>query len=169
VDVRLREAAPSELPVLANLVSLYRHDFSELFGDTPDDDGTFGYPGLQLFFADAHRFPFFIRAEGSLAGFVLVSKGSVVDASPEVWDVSEFFVVRGLRRRGVGQAAASAVFRQLGGAWEARVLNRNPGALKFWPSVISDYTRGQFEAAPWQNEEGAWTVFRFSHDKLSAA
>jgi predicted acetyltransferase len=169
MDIHLHEAGHAELPVLANLMSLYLHDFSEIFGDTPRNDGTFDDPGLSRFISEAHRVAFLIKVEGALAGFALASRGSVIDASQEVWDMSEFFVVRGLRRQGVGQAAASAVFQRLGGAWEVRVLDRNQGASKFWPVTISEHTEGKFESAPWKSKEGAWTVFRFRHDEQSAA
>ena len=61
--------------------------------------------------------------------------------------MTEFFVARGLRRKGVGGAAAAAVFRSLPGAWEVRALDRNSGAGAFWARTIAGHTGGAFEAA----------------------
>jgi predicted acetyltransferase len=163
MDVELREASISDAPVLANLLSLYLHDFSEVFGGPPGPDGRFDYDRLPLYFEEPGRTALFIRADGALAGFALVVRGSVVSGAPEVWDLSEFFVVRGLRRRGVGGLAASEVFRRFAGAWEVRALDRNPGASEFWTRAIEEHTDGAFEMEPWTSETGStWKVFRFS-------
>jgi predicted acetyltransferase len=169
MNVELTEAAVADEPVLANLLSLYLHDFSELSGDAPGPDGRFTYDRLPLFFQEPGRTPLLIRSDGLLAGFALVSLGSVITGSPRVRDLSEFFVVRGLRRRGVGRIAASAVFGRFPGAWEVRALDRNRGAYEFWASAIFHHTRGAFEVEPWESEPGrTWKLFRFSQAEEAA-
>jgi predicted acetyltransferase len=161
--VELAEASISDVPILANLLSLYLHDFSEVFGSAPGPDGRFDYERLPLYFEEPGRTAFLIRSDGALAGFALVSRGSLIDGASTVWDLSEFFVARGLRRRGVGLLAASAVFSRFAGAWEVRALDRNPGAAEFWTRAISRHTRGMFEVQPWLSDGGSeWKVFRFS-------
>jgi predicted acetyltransferase len=162
VRIELAVASVSDQPALANLLTLYLHDFSEVLGGTPGPDGRFVYGRLPLYFEEAGRTAFLVRAEGALAGFALVSRGSVTTGSPDVWDMTEFFVVRGLRRRGVGCEAASAVFRRFAGPWEVRALDRNAGAARFWARAIDRHTRGAFEVRPWKAETGlTWQVFRF--------
>jgi predicted acetyltransferase len=161
--VELVEASIADEAVLANLLSLYLHDFSEAFGDPPGPDGRFVYERLPLYFEDAGRTPFLIKSAGQLAGLALVSRGSRIDDSPLVWDLSEFFVARGLRRHGVGRSAASQLFRRFPGVWEVRALDRNPGAFEFWSSAISRHAGGAFEWLPWESQDGmTWKVFRFS-------
>lgn len=163
LDVDITVARPSERPVLENLLNLYIHDFSEVLGRVPDPDGRFTYDRLPLYFEEPGRTAFLIRRGGDLAGFALVSSGSLVSGSPEIRDLSEFFVVRGLRRRGVGRSAASQVFRRFPGVWEVRVMDRNEGASAFWEDAISRHTHGAFQAHPWESEPGTtWKVFRFS-------
>lgn len=160
--IELIEASISDVPVLENLLSLYLHDFSEFLGMTPGPDGRFVYDRLPLYFEEAGRDAFLIRADRRLAGFALVSLGSVVTGAPEVRDLSEFFVARGLRRRGVGSRAASAVFRRFPGTWEVRAMDQNEGAAEFWMHVISRHTSGAFEVVPWRSDSGqTWQVFRF--------
>ncbi len=163
MHVELSEASIPDQPILVNLLSLYLHDFSEVFGDAPGPDGRFTYERLPLYFEEVGRTPLMIKSDGRLAGFALVTRGSRVDDSPLVWDLSEFFVVRGLRRRGVGQMAASELFGRFSGAWEVRALDRNKGAFEFWASAISRHTRGEFEMLPWESNDGmTWKVFRFT-------
>lgn len=163
MPVELREASVADEPVLANLMSLYLHDFSEAFGVAPPPDGRFVYDRLPLYFTEPGRNAFLIRSDGGLAGFALVSLGSAIGGSTAVRDLSEFFVVRGLRRRGIGRTAAAAVFERFPGDWEVRAMDRNRGAGRFWARVISDHTGGAFTVEPWQSEPaGTWKVFRFS-------
>jgi predicted acetyltransferase len=163
LSIELTIARAPERPVLENLLSLYIHDFSEIFGGTPGPDGRFNYDRLPLYFEEPDRTAFLIRAGGQLAGFALVSQASMVSGSRDVRDLSEFFVVRGLRRRGVGRSAASEVFRRFPGVWEVRALDRNEGASAFWASAISGHTEGAFEVRSWEPNPGrTWKVFRFS-------
>src|SRR5262245_57385619 len=145
MPVELTPARASDQPILANLLTLYLHDWSELFGHVPGPDGRFVYDRLPLYFGDPDRTAFLIRSDEHLAGFALVTRGSVVSGSRDVVDMSEFFVVRGLRRRGVGAAAASAVFRAFPGSWEVRALERNAGAAEFWDRTIRRHTAGSYE------------------------
>jgi predicted acetyltransferase len=161
--VEVSRAARSERSTLENLLQLYLHDFSEILGIVPSDDGRFDYPRLPLYWTESGRTPFLFRAEGQLAGFALVSRGSVVSGDSKVLDMAEFFVVRGLRRRGVGRAAAISVFGLFEGSWEVRVLDQNRGARAFWEDTISSFTAGKFDVERWESKlEMEWHVFRFS-------
>jgi predicted acetyltransferase len=117
--VALVPASKSDESTIKNLLHLYVHDFSEFLGLKPSEEGWFSYPALPLYWSEAGRSAFLIRSGGSLVGFALVSQGSVVSGDPTVRDLAEFFVVRGVRRRGVGQAAAHCLFRSMPGKWES--------------------------------------------------
>ena len=160
-QIDLIRATQEDQERLANLLELYVHDFSEILDLTPGDDGRFGYP-LAPYFSDAGRFPFLIRADGRLAGFALIWAGSQVTGDPKVFDVAEFFVVRGLRRHGVGQAAALRVFASFAGTWEVRVIEQNVGALVFWERAVSAFTKGRHESLTWRSDRGrTFRVYRF--------
>lgn len=162
-EIELIKATRADEQRLENLIELYLHDFSEILGFTTGENGRFGYP-LAPYWSDAGRFPFLIRADGKLAGFALVSSGSQVSGDPAVYDVAEFFVVRGLRRHGVGLAAAHRVFASFSGTWEVRVMERNTGARVFWEHAVSAFTKGSFESFEWQSQRGTnFHVYRFVH------
>ena len=59
--------------------------------------------------------------------------------------MAEFFVLRGERRRGIGRAAALALFERFGGRWEVAQLRDNGPARAFWRTVITEYTGGRYE------------------------
>jgi hypothetical protein len=67
VDPALREHAT----ILANLLELYAHDFSEFHSLDLGPDGRFGYKSLSLYWSEADRHPFLIRGgwQANWAGF----------------------------------------------------------------------------------------------------
>jgi predicted acetyltransferase len=129
--IELDPALPKHTPILANLLELYAHDFSEFHNLEIGADGRFGYKSLSLYWTEPDRHPFLIRVDGKLAGLALVKRGSEISGNQTVWDMAEFFVLRGCRRRGSGTLAAQAVWRGFPGPWEVRVMQSNVLARLF--------------------------------------
>ena len=88
-------------------------------------------------------------------------RGSEVSDDADVWDVAEFFVVRGLRGRGVGTEAAHEVWRRFPGSWEVRVMDRNRKAKEFWARAIKDFIGEAVEPTPFDVGGEGWHVFSF--------
>ena len=65
-------AAPEQQTVLANLLELYAHDFSEFHDIELGTNGRFGYARLPLYWSEPGRHPFLVQADGKLPGLVLV-------------------------------------------------------------------------------------------------
>lgn len=153
--------------VLANLLELYAHDFSEFSNLKIGVDGRFGYEPLPLYWKESKRFPFLVRANSDLAGFILVQQGSQVSGAGEIWDVAEFFVLRAYRRHGVGMRVAHDVWRMFTGCWEVRVTDKNLVARTFWKHAICKFTG--IGAEPTLTEVGGkrWHVFSFFSDATS--
>ena len=167
-NVALVRASKSDKDTLENLLHLYIHDFSEFLGMKPSEEGWFSYPALPLYWSEPGRDAFFVRSAGSLVGFALVAQGSVVSGDPKVFDLAEFFIVRGVRRRGVGQAVARDLFRSIPGMWEVRVAEFNTPARQFWRHVIEQYAGSQFEIEAWTRDDGSsWDVFRFKSSGMA--
>jgi predicted acetyltransferase len=99
-EVVLDAATPRDATLLSNLLELYIHDLSEAFPNIElGADGRFGYEKLPLYWSEPERrFPFLIRFEGRVAGFVLAMRGSPASDDPDVFDVAEFFILRRHRR-----------------------------------------------------------------------
>ncbi len=161
-DVVLDLASPRDEAVLANLLELYAHDLSETFDLELGPDGRFGYEKLPLYWSEPdRRFPFLIRRDSRLAGFVLVTKGSPGSDDPQGFDVAEFFVVRRHRRSGVGRRAAFLLWYQFPVRWIVRVAEGNHRGRRFWESIIREYTGGAFTETSRPGGPQAWRVFSF--------
>ena len=160
-DVTVVPAAPEARQILANMLELYAHDFSEFVGLTLGPDGRFGYPHLGLYWEEPGRHPFIITAGGHLAGFAFVRKGSEISGDAEVWDMAEFFVARGFRRLGVGKRAAHEVWSKFPGRWEVRVVDRNQKAREFWRRAIEEFLGRAVEPARFDEGGRDWHVFSF--------
>ena len=167
VQIEVIPAAPEQEAVLGNLLELYMHDFSELRDFDLGPDGRFGYRLLPLYWSDPDRHPFLIRIDGKLAGFALVKRGSEVCGNGAVWDMAEFFVIRGYRRRGFGTQVAQELWRRFPGRWEIRVMQLNVTAHRFWARAISRFT-GE-AVAPVAFEKGGenWKLFSFESKRVS--
>ena len=56
-------------PVLTQMMELNSYDFSEFTGDDISEYGYYGYAHIDDYWNEADRYPFFIRADGKLAGW----------------------------------------------------------------------------------------------------
>ncbi len=148
-------AGREQQPLLANLLELYAHDFSEFHDLNIGGDGKFGYPSLPLYWAEPDRHPFLIKMEGRPAGLALIRKES------SAWDMAEFFILRGYRRRGIGTWMAQELWRRFPGLWEVRVMEANVSAQRFWVQAISTFTCEVVRAVSVENAGIRWLVFSF--------
>jgi predicted acetyltransferase len=157
-------AAPDQAPILANLLELYAHDFSEFHDIDLGEDGRFGYGLLPLYWSEPDRHPFLIKLDGRWAGLVLVKrvkKGSQASGDDAAWDMAEFFIVRGCRRRGIGSRVAHEVWRQFPGPWEVRVMQANAAAQQFWAGAIAGFMGEAIQPAHIEKDGKSWIVFSF--------
>jgi predicted acetyltransferase len=149
-SVSVLPAPPEQRGLMERLLQLYLHDFSELaprhsiYGEV-DADGLFPYPpGLDSYWREPDREPLLIRADGAVAGFVLLHRWSALNR-PVDRAIAEFFVLRKYRRAGVGTRAALQAFRDRPGRWEVAVASYNPAALRFWRHVVQALPGGASE------------------------
>ena len=161
MKIEVSAATPEQKPILANLLELYAHDFSEFFALELGADGRFGYERLPLYWTEPQRHPFLVTIDGKPAGFVLVKRGSDVSGNENVWDVAEFFIVRGYRRRGVGTRVANEVWRRLPGPWEVRVMESNRSAEEFWRRTIAAFVGESFSSVSFEKDGERWQLFSF--------
>jgi len=147
--VEVAEATSEGRDLIRNIYPLYLHDlspFTEFY--ELDERGVF-FPDYLPGWLDVQSplvHPLLIRADGRPAGFAFVGEAPFPHMTPgRDYRLSEFFVLARYRRREVGKRAAHAIFDQFRGVWEVTELPANVGAVRFWRSVIGDYTGGVFE------------------------
>lgn len=140
--------------VVQNLFPLYVHDLSEFMQWDVPETGLFVASDLVVQYwgrsprdprfrwPDGLRgFPFLIRVDRKLAGFVLIRE---IGKDPPGFDVGEFFILRKFRGKGVGKEVAHRVFDMFLGNWQVRELEENTPAQAFWRRVIDEYTGGGY-------------------------
>ncbi len=145
MEIALVPAGPQHKSVIQNMARFYAYDMSKYCGHNPNwefpDDGLYEAHDFSEFFEPLH-FPFLIQIDNELAGFALISKkGSSKDVD---WDLGEFFIVGKFQRKGIGRQVAKQIFDRFPGTWEVRQMPDNTPAIKFWKTVIHDYTNGSF-------------------------
>ena len=135
---------------LRNVYPLYLHDLSAFDRGyyQLDERGLWQPDHLPSWLGDDQDLPLVIVEDGRRTGFALVAR------SPSPWiapgcdhRMSEFFVLRRERGRGIGARAAHAVFDAHPGRWEVSELVGNERAIRFWRRVIGEQTGGRYEEA----------------------
>lgn len=157
-EVAVIAASANDRAVIANLMPLYIHDFSEWLPGHGEvalgEDGRFADYPLDPYWRDADHWPLLIRVGGGLAGFALINATGHVGA-PVDHNMAEFFIARGFRRGGAGTAAAQAIFTARPGQWEVAVGRRNTLALAFWRKAIATCS-GAREIDEADCDDAAW-------------
>ncbi len=163
--VELEAAGPERRAMLANLIQLYTHDFSDYWIGLPQgelgEDGRFDpYPDLDSYWVEPDREALLIRADGQLAGFALVN-AFAHSGLPTDFSMAEFFVARKYRRLGVGQAAAVEVIRARPGQWDIAVTRKNDPAKPFWRWVAAAASVGEVEELDRDDDLWNGLILRF--------
>jgi predicted acetyltransferase len=129
----MRPANPSDRPVLERLWLMFRHDLSEFQGQLPNPDGTFRGERLQAAFDDPDWAPHLLAKGDRPVGLALV-RGLTGPARV----LNSFFVVRGLRRTGIGLQAARQLATRYPGPWQVAFQDSNTAAVNFWRRVATE-------------------------------
>ena len=146
---------------LANLLELYIYDFTEFFDFDIGQNGLYGYTYLSLYWTDSNRYPYLIYAEGKLAGFALIQKGSPISGDKDIWDVAEFFIMKKYRRRNIGSQVALDLWKRFKGPWQIRVLPENKRAYLFWSNTVNQFTWKEIIPIEVESNNTSWLVYYF--------
>ncbi|WP_284746701.1 GNAT family N-acetyltransferase [Amycolatopsis sp. RTGN1] len=155
--VTFRLADAGLRPVVEQLGQLEQHDLSQWTGDLPGPTGLFDFPRLSRFFTDADHDAYVIYSDGRLAGFCLLRpfEGTATF-------ITAFFIVRALRRQGVGLVAATELIRSRRGRWAIAFLEENAPAARFWRQVATEVVGEHWTQELRRHPDGVRT-FTFLH------
>lgn len=140
MNIELQIATIEDKPILRHLLQLCLHDYSEFNGKEVNDHGLFDYPYLDHYWTEAGRYPFLVKVEGKLAGFVLV-RDLAIDGDEPLWQMAEFFILRKYRRQGIGRSVANQMFDRFKGRWEVTQEEGNLPAREFWAKVVENNSK----------------------------
>ena len=141
--VDLETTGPEQLPLLARLHQLYRHDLSRYSGQDIGSDGCFDDAHLGQYVTDSGYRAYLFQHEGRTVGFGLVNLQSHEIDGEVVRNLDDFFILRACRRRGLGAAAARALFADWPGRWQVNKRTYNPVAMAFWDYVVRQVAIGR--------------------------
>lgn len=143
MKIELVEVKKAEKEILRNLFEKYDYEFSQYDLRDVNALGLYGYDWLDCYWTEERRWPFFIKVDGQLAGFVMVSDHPEVD-EPCNYTIAEFFVLYKYRRWGVGSFAARYVWDRFHGRWQLKLHPKNVPSVHFWQKAVSSYTNGNY-------------------------
>lgn len=149
MNIKLVPIEREEEHIFQNMSQYYIYEFSRFLDFIElNDEGEYDPFTLKDYWNNPKRHPFFVKAEGRLAGFVLVSTGT---EDEDVHSISEFFIMQKYNGKGIGKKAAVEVFDRFPGKWKIFQVEKNYPAQAFWRSVINKYTDGNYRE--WYDEK----------------
>ena len=158
MNLNIQLARYSEKHLLKNMLELCAYDCSQFEDKDLNEFGEYGYRYLDLYWIESKRYPFIVRVNERLAGFVLINKFAYTKDAE--WTIAEFFVLKKYRNQGIGKKSAFYVFNKFPGKWEVRTLNENSVAKIFWRKIIQQYAKEsmkEFKAGCGDWKSPIWT------------
>ena len=159
MNLEFPKVTVNESSILRQLLELYCYDFSEYLNTDVDPDGHYHYKYLDLYWKESGRHAFFIEVDQKLAGFILINQD--LKLAKEGYCISEFFILKKYRKKGIGTKSAHFAFDQFIGPWEVSVITSNKPATLFWQKAVDLFTRGKFksETGMYNNREKLFLTF----------
>ncbi len=145
-EIKLIPANLNEYSTIQNMGRFYVYDMSEYLGKEKDweipEDGLYECIDFKKYWEDNNSFPFLIRYQNEIAGFVIVDKKG---SSPEIdFNMAQFFILRKFKHKKMGRYVVEQCFIKFPGIWEVMVNPGNEGAYRFWRSTIKKFTNNNF-------------------------
>ncbi|WP_156424355.1 GNAT family N-acetyltransferase [Bacillus sp. FJAT-27445] len=138
MEVILQKTGPEDARILSNMYSLYLHDLSAFSHSLKENaEGLYEFDSFPLFWKREGVNPYFIRADGERAGFVLLLEPPFTKKVNYI--INDFFVYNRFRGKGIASRAAETIFDGRSGSYFVAQLTRNNRAIAFWRKVFDKY------------------------------
>jgi len=155
MNISLELIKTEEKRILKNLGELYIYELSQY---SPMDVNNLGLyddlDDLDLYWKEKNRYPYFIKVDNKLAGFVLVCDDRQIEEIKSNYAIDDFFILYKYKRQGIGKYCAKYIFEKYKGKWQIWFHPNNKSAKIFWTKTIDEYTKGKFEVI--KNNEPFW-------------
>jgi predicted acetyltransferase len=144
MDISMVPVKIGEKEILRNLLEKYDYEFSQYDNRDVNDLGLYGYDYLDCYWTEENRFPFFVKVNGKLAGFIMVNDylESKINTN---YTLSEFFIMYKYRRQGIGKYIVNNIFDKFKGKWQLKFHPKNEVSKNFWIKTINEYTKGKYK------------------------
>lgn len=132
-DLVVRRAGEADRVVLERLYLMFRHDLSEFQGQLPRPDGSYRSDRLEsVLTGDPNWAGYLFHTGENPVGFAFVRA-----LTEPVRVLNSFFLVRPVRRQGLGLRAVQDVLGRHPGRWEVAFQENNETAVRFWRRVAA--------------------------------
>jgi len=145
MDIKIELVKKEEKEILRNLLEKYGYEFSQYNNLDVNDLGLYGYDYLDCYWYDNNRFPYFIKVNNKLAGFIMVNDYPETNKCELNYAISEFFVLYKYRRNGIGRYCVKYILDKYKGKWQLKFHPKNEVSKNFWFKTIEEYTNGKYE------------------------
>ena len=154
MNILIDLVSKEEKEILRNLLEKYEYEFSQYNKKDVNNLGLFGYDyDLDNYWTEENRYPYFIKMENNLAGFIMVNDYPINGLETK-WTMADFFVMYKYRKMGIGTFAVKYVFEKHKGKWGLMYHPKNITSKSFWNKVVNEYTNGQYELKTEYKEAG---------------
>lgn len=145
MNIYLERVTADNKDILYRLLQYSLFEESENDGNEMNDNAIFDYKYFDLYFTDADRDAYFIKANesGKLLGFAMVN--TYVQIFDKGHSIAEFMVIPKYRKNKIGKTVAISLFEKYKGNWEVKPSFNSDKAYVFWKNVIEDYTNHKYE------------------------
>jgi predicted acetyltransferase len=144
LNITIEIVKKEEKEILRNLLEKYNYEFSQYDNRDVNDLGLYGYDYLDNYWTEENRFPFFVKANNKLAGFVMVNDYPEIKIETN-YTISEFFIMYKYRRLGTGKYVVNYILNKYKGKWQLKYHPKNKTSEVFWTKTIDEYTNGNCE------------------------
>ncbi len=165
MNIELVPVQESEKSVLRQMIELYEYDLSVYTHEDLNQHGFYGYSYFDYYWNEKNRYAYFVKCDSILCGFVLVNDYCYALKGEASKSISEFFIMKKFRRFGIGKKIANEIFDLFPGKWEVNQIPGNEISYKFWETVISEYTDGDYEKSIVNTEDGEKQAIVFTNRK----
>jgi predicted acetyltransferase len=146
VNISLEPVKIEEKQILKNLGELYIYELSQYNFIDVNELGLYNnLDDLDLYWTEQNRYPFFIKVDNKLAGFILVYDGRQIEEIESNFSIDDFFIMYKYKRHGIGKFCVRYIFDKFKGKWQIWFHQRNEVARYFWHKTINEYTKGKYE------------------------
>ena len=144
MNISVELAKKEEKEILRNLLEKYNYEFSQYNELDVNNLGLYGYDYLDCYWTEEKRYPYFIRIDNKLAGFIMINNYPEVKVDTD-YTISEFFIMYKYRKMGIGKYAVKYILDKYRGKWQLKYHPKNDVSKLFWNKTINEYTNGKYE------------------------
>ncbi|WP_144613629.1 GNAT family N-acetyltransferase [Bacillus cereus] len=136
--VTLQTVQESEKEILRNLYALYLHDLSTFTPNiTIEENGFFECKDLHMFWENDGITPYFIKAENSIVGFLLLLERPYLKKEND-FGINDIFILNQYKGKGIGKRVIENLLKEKRGQYFVIELVKNVPAVSFWKKVYRE-------------------------------